>query len=95
MKTIATNQSNWVGHPPNQASTGDPKQDKPEAVMMQPALRQIGTTPCPVCRAKVAVFLTRTKRPFINCGLCSARIFFNGQESMRLLKKDLTPMVES
>ena len=72
MKTIATNQSNWVGKPPNQASQNEPKQDKPEAVMMQPALRQIGTTPCPVCRAKVAVFLTRTKRPFINCGLCSA-----------------------
>lgn len=63
--------------------------------MMQPALRQIGTTPCPVCRAKVAVFLTRTNRPFVSCGLCSARVFFNGQESMRLLKKDLTAVVES
>jgi hypothetical protein len=94
MKTIGTKQSNWVENPTNQPSQSEPKQDKPEAVMMQPALRQIGTTLCPVCRAKVAVFLTRTRRPFIHCGLCSARIFFNGQESMRLLKKDLTPMVE-
>jgi hypothetical protein len=53
-------------------------QDKPEAAMMQPALRQIGTTPRPVRRAKIAVFLTGPIVPFVNCGLCSARIFFNG-----------------
>jgi hypothetical protein len=95
MRTITKKQSNWFRIPPKQPSDSEPKQDKPEAVMMQPALRQIGTTPCPVCRNKVAVFLTKTNRPFINCGLCSARIFFNGQESMRLLKKDLTPVPES
>jgi len=95
MKTITTSQSNWVGNLPNQGAEKQGTQDNPQAVMMQPALRQIGTIPCPVCRAKVAVFLTRTRRPFINCGLCSVRIFFNGQESMRLLKKDLTPMIES
>jgi hypothetical protein len=97
MKTRAPYQSNWFKKLTNigeKAQQDQQKQDKPEAVMMQPALRQIGTTPCPVCRAKVAVFLTRTNRPFLNCGLCSVRIFFNGQESMRLLKKDLKPVTE-
>jgi len=61
---------------------------------MQPALRQIGTSDCPVCHSKVAVFLTKSHRPFINCGLCSARIFYNGKESMRLLRKILTPVTE-
>ena len=95
MRKQIKNRSNWVRNLPNESDKDKPDEDKPEAVMMQPALRQIGTTPCPVCRAKVAVFLTRTNRPFVNCGLCSARIFFNGQESMRLLKKNLAPVIES
>ncbi len=61
----------------------------PETVPLQPALRQIGITDCPVCEHEVAVFLTRTNRPFVNCGFCSARIFYNGRESMRLLKKKM------
>ena len=65
------------------------KKDKPESITVQPALRQIGTTACPVCKHEVAVFLTKTKRPFINCGFCSVRIFYNGRESMRLLKKKM------
>jgi len=60
-----------------------------EEVILRPALRQLGTTPCPVCQRETAVFLTRTSRPFQNCGFCSARVFFNGHESMRLLKKKL------
>jgi DNA-directed RNA polymerase subunit RPC12/RpoP len=63
------------------------KKAEPEPVPFQPALRQIGITECPVCEHEVAVFLTRTNRPFVNCSFCSARIFYNGQESMRLLKK--------
>lgn len=94
MKTRIPNQSNWVRNPTNGSDKDQQNEDKPQAVMMQPALRQIGTIPCPVCRAKVAVFLTRTNRPFLNCGLCSVRIFFNGQESMRLLKKELKPVIE-
>ena len=94
MKTRIPNQSNWFRNPTNRSDKDQQNEDKPQAVMMQPALRQIGTTPCPVCRAKVAVFLTRTNRPFLNCGLCSVRIFFNGQESMRLLKKELKPVIE-
>ena len=65
------------------------KRHEPETVPLQPALRQIGITDCPVCEHEVAVFLTRTHRPFVNCGFCSARIFYNGQESMRLLKKKM------
>ena len=60
-----------------------------DEVILQPALRQLGTAPCPVCQRETAVFLTRTNRPFQNCGFCSARVFFNGHESMRLLKKKL------
>jgi len=36
----------------------------------------------------VAVFVTKTKRPFINCGYCSARIFYDGSCSMHLLKRE-------
>jgi DNA-directed RNA polymerase subunit RPC12/RpoP len=42
-----------------------------------------------VCGHRVAVFVTRTKRPFINCGYCSARIFYNGSRSMELLKAQI------
>jgi len=42
-----------------------------------------------VCGHKVTVFVTRTKRPFINCGYCSARIFYNGSRSMQLLQRQI------
>jgi len=58
-------------------------------VLLEPALRQMGTAPCPVCQHETAVFLTKTNRPFQNCGFCSARVFYNGHESMRLLMKKL------
>jgi hypothetical protein len=63
-----------------------------EELILQPALRQLGTAPCPVCDRETAVFLTRTNRPFQNCGYCSARVFFNGHHSMKLLKKKLKPI---
>jgi hypothetical protein len=56
---------------------------------LQPAMPELGTAPCPVCGHRVAVFVTRTKRPFINCGFCSARIFYNGSRSMELLKDQI------
>jgi hypothetical protein len=61
-------------------------------VTLEPALRQLGTAPCPVCQHETAVFLTKTNRPFQSCGFCSARIFYNGHESMRLLMKKLKPI---
>jgi DNA-directed RNA polymerase subunit RPC12/RpoP len=61
-----------------------PSEDKPEKVILQPALRQIGITDCPICKR------TKNNRPFINCSFCSARIFYNGRESMRLLRKRMT-----
>jgi DNA-directed RNA polymerase subunit RPC12/RpoP len=63
--------------------------DKQEEVILQPALRRIGITDCPICKREVAVFLTKNNRPFINCSFCSARIFYNGRESMRRLKKKM------
>jgi len=71
------------------------KDSRPEpinVVTLKPALRQIGVAPCPICKNKVAVFLTKTNRPFVNCGFCSARIFYNGRESMRLLQKTMKPV---
>ena len=67
---------------------------KPEtkAITFEPALLQLGTIECPVCKRETAVFLTRNKRPFLNCGYCSARIFYNGRESMRLLKDRMKPV---
>jgi DNA-directed RNA polymerase subunit RPC12/RpoP len=67
----------------------------PDEVIFRPALRQIGTTECPICKTRVAVFLTKTNRPFVNCGFCSGRIFYNGRESTRLLKKKLKPVEDS
>lgn len=72
---------------PNVGSCATQNQDKTEKVTLQPALRQIGITKCAVCKHEVAVFLTKTNRPFVNCGFCLVRIFYNGEESMRRLKK--------
>jgi DNA-directed RNA polymerase subunit RPC12/RpoP len=66
------------------------EQEKPkEPLELRPAMPELGTAPCPVCGHQVAVFVTRTKRPFINCGFCSARIFYNGSRSMQLLKDQI------
>ncbi len=56
---------------------------------LKPAMPELGTTPCPVCKRRVTVFVTKNKRPFINCGYCSARIFYNGSVSMRRLKRQM------
>lgn len=66
-----------------------PIEHKGETITLQPALRQIGITDCPICKHEVAVFLTKTNRPFVNCGFCSARIFYNGREAMRRLKRKM------
>ena len=66
--------------------------DRLSQVILRPALQQIGTAPCPICKHTVAVNLTKTGRPFVNCGFCSVRIFYNGREATRLLWKKLKPI---
>ncbi len=56
---------------------------------LKPALPELGTTPCPVCKRRVTVFVTKTKRPFINYGYCAARVFYNGSRSIRLLQRQM------
>ncbi len=56
---------------------------------LKPALPELGTVPCPVCKRRVTVFVTKTKRPWINCGFCSARIFYNGSRAIRRLQRQL------
>jgi len=68
---------------------------KPAEVIFQSALRQIGTTDCPICKTRTAVFLTKTNRPFLSCGFCSVRIFYNGRESIRLLKKRMQSLEDA
>ncbi len=68
--------------------------EKPEPELL-PAMPELGTAPCPVCGHRVAVFVTRTKRPFINCGFCSARIFYNGSRSMQLLQEQIQAAKET
>jgi hypothetical protein len=82
----------WLGGLANSKPVAHTPDHIKEEVVLRPALRQLGTAPCPVCQHETAVFLTRTSRPFQNCGFCSARVFFNGHESMRLLKKKLKPI---
>jgi len=55
-----------------------------------PALEQLGTAKCPICGHEVAIYRTKTNRPFLNCGFCSARIFYNGREAIRRLLEGLT-----
>jgi hypothetical protein len=69
-----------------EAEKSDPEK---EPLELKPAMPELGTAPCPVCGHGVAVFVTRTKRPFINCGFCSARIFYNGSRSMGILKDQI------
>jgi len=59
------------------------------------ALRQIGITDCPICKHEIAVFLTKNSRPFISCSFCSVRIFYNGRESQRRLKRNMQAVEES
>jgi DNA-directed RNA polymerase subunit RPC12/RpoP len=67
----------------------DSANKSPKELVFKPALRQIGTTECPICKTRVAVFLAKTQRPFLNCSYCSARIFYNGRESIHLLQKKM------
>jgi DNA-directed RNA polymerase subunit RPC12/RpoP len=69
--------------------TSTEQEKDPNPLELKPAMPELGTAPCPVCGHRVAVFVTRTKRPFINCGFCSARIFYNGSRSMNLLKDQI------
>ena len=79
-----------VGRRISEQSKSDPaQQQEKDSLELKPAMPELGTVPCPVCRRRVAVFVTRTKRPFINCGYCSARIFYNGSRSMKLLKDQI------
>ena len=80
---------NWLERLLEPEPQHPPVEDKTEPLILQPALRQIGTTDCPICKHEVAVFLTKTHRPFVNCSFCSARLFYNGRESMRLLRKKM------
>ena len=70
-------------------SENPPVKHKTDAVFLQPAMRQLGITNCPICKHEVAVFLTKTNRPFVNCSFCLARIFYNGAEAMRRLKRKM------
>ena len=83
------------GHYDVEEAQPDTEKARPEDTapgpQLQPALQQLGITDCPICKHEIAVFLTRTNRPFVNCSFCSARIFYNGRESMRLLKKKMRP----
>ena len=73
----------------DEAGNATEQEKEKEPLELKPAMPELGTVPCPVCRRRVAVFVTRTKRPFINCGYCSARIFYNGSRSMKLLKDQI------
>jgi hypothetical protein len=70
------------------------QEEAPKEIAFRPALRQIGTTDCPVCDHEVAVCLAKNNRPFLNCSFCLARVFYNGHESMRLLRERMKPMEE-
>jgi hypothetical protein len=70
-------------------ANSDSSENKDE---LKPALPELGTTPCPVCKRRVTVFVTKTKRPFINCGFCAARVFYNGSGAIRRLKRRMKKM---
>jgi hypothetical protein len=84
----------WIEKTLSDDQQPEPSERKPDELITQPALRQLGITNCPVCRREVAVFVTRNRRPYTNCGFCLARTFYNGSESIRLLKKKMRPVKE-
>src|SRR5258708_35987414 len=77
-----------LGHGISEPTNSEKEKEK-EPLELKPAMPELGTAPCPVCGHRVTVFVTRTKRPFINCGFCSARIFYNGSCSMQILKDQI------
>ena len=79
-------QSEEVGSGARENTKPDSSESKVE---LKPAMPELGSTPCPVCKRRVTVFVTKTKRPFINCGLCGARIFYNGSGAIRRLQRQL------
>jgi DNA-directed RNA polymerase subunit RPC12/RpoP len=52
-----------------------------------PAKLKLGTADCPECGREVTVLETRKGRPFINCGYCFVRIFYNGDECIKRLRR--------
>jgi DNA-directed RNA polymerase subunit RPC12/RpoP len=67
---------------------------EPTVQEFQPAMEELGLAKCPIRRRQVTVFLAKSKRPFLNCSICGARIFFNGRQSIRLLQKRMKPITE-
>ena len=66
------------------------KPDSSESkVELKPAMPELGSTPCPVCKRRVTVFVTKTKRPLTNCGFCAARVFYNGSGAIRRLQRQM------
>ena len=82
--------------PEDNASPSDAakSENQSKTPKLKPALEQLGTTLCPICKRRLAVYLTKTQRPFINCGYCAARVFYNGRESMRILRSKMKPVPE-
>lgn len=76
---------------PEDQSTQNVQPEAGTGAQLQPALKQLGRTRCPICRREVSVYLTKTRRAYINCGYCSSRLFFNGQEGTLRLKKRMKP----
>lgn len=89
MATQKVAKQSWLDRALGVEPPHPPIKKNDEKVALEPALRQIGITECPVCKHEVAVHLTKTNRPFINCGFCLARIFYNGREAMRRLKRKM------
>ena len=54
----------WLGGLANSKHVSHALNHIKDEVVLRPALRQLGTAPCPVCQRETAVFLTRTSRPF-------------------------------
>jgi DNA-directed RNA polymerase subunit RPC12/RpoP len=49
----------------------------------------LGVITCHMCGEKVAVFLTKKKKPYIRCGYCSVMVFYNGRECISRLQKQM------
>ena len=79
-------QSEEVGSGTQENTKPDSSESKVE---LKPAMPELGSTPCPVCKRRVTVFVTKTKRPLTNCGFCAARIFYNGSGAIRRLKRHM------
>lgn len=73
-------------------SSSSEESEQHQTPLPYPAIRKLGTMDCYVCNHEVAVLETKKGRPFVSCGYCFVRMFFNGNECTKRIRRRMTPV---